>query len=117
MSKAQKVKDRLFGGKSVGSNNDGEPSGRPADPSLTIQIPKPPNAVTSSGPAPPKLNKPAPPPVEQEQRDERPYRERLLEKLGHKYNGVERYRLDQDDSKEKHWKRWGPYLSERQWVS
>jgi hypothetical protein len=26
-------------------------------------------------------------------------------------------RLDQAGRYEKHWKRWGPYLSERQWVS
>ncbi len=27
----------------------------------------------------------------------------------------ERHRLDEDERREKNWKRWGPYLSERQW--
>jgi hypothetical protein len=44
------------------------------------------------------------------------FRQRLAEKLGTEYNGAERYRLQQDDRREKHWKRWGPYLSDRQWV-
>lgn len=30
---------------------------------------------------------------------------------------IEECRLDDAESKAKHWKRWGPYLSERQWVS
>src|SRR5205807_6257450 len=29
--------------------------------------------------------------------------------------GAERQRLAQDARREKNWKRWGPYLSERQW--
>jgi hypothetical protein len=33
------------------------------------------------------------------------------------YKSVEELRLEEDSRKEKHWKRWGPYLSERQWVS
>jgi hypothetical protein len=33
------------------------------------------------------------------------------------YKSVEELRLEEDGKKEKHWKRWGPYLSERQWVS
>lgn len=45
-----------------------------------------------------------------------PFRQRLAEKLGTEYKGAERYRLQQDDQREKHWKRWGPYLSDRQWV-
>ena len=28
---------------------------------------------------------------------------------------AEELRLAQDDRRERHWKRWGPYLSERQW--
>jgi hypothetical protein len=46
-----------------------------------------------------------------------PYRVRLAKKLGAEYKGTERYRLQEDDQKEGHWKRWGPYLSDRQWVS
>lgn len=45
-----------------------------------------------------------------------PFRERLAQKLGDKYKGAEKYRLEQDNNREKHWKRWGPYLSDRQWV-
>lgn len=30
---------------------------------------------------------------------------------------TEETRLDEDARKERYWKRWGPYLSERQWVS
>lgn len=33
------------------------------------------------------------------------------------WQSVEEKRLDEDARKEKHWKRWGPYCSERQWVS
>ena len=28
---------------------------------------------------------------------------------------AERLRLEEDDRREKNWKRWGPYLAERQW--
>ena len=33
------------------------------------------------------------------------------------FKSVEEKRLEQDGRKEMHWKRWGPYLSERQWAS
>lgn len=33
-----------------------------------------------------------------------------------KWKSVEEMRLEEDERHEKHWKRWGPYLSERQWV-
>ncbi|EKM74956.1 hypothetical protein AGABI1DRAFT_80479 [Agaricus bisporus var. burnettii JB137-S8] len=46
-----------------------------------------------------------------------PFRTRLAQKLGPEYEGAERYRLQQDDKKENHWKRWGPYLSDRQWAT
>jgi len=32
------------------------------------------------------------------------------------WKSLEEQRLDEDERKEKHWKRWGPYVSERQWV-
>ena len=47
---------------------------------------------------------------------QRPYRERLAQRLGDEYSGAEKYRLREDDERKKHWKRWGPYLSDRQWV-
>ncbi|GAA6016923.1 hypothetical protein JCM8202_004482 [Rhodotorula sphaerocarpa] len=34
-----------------------------------------------------------------------------------KWKSVEEQRLDEDERREKHWKRWGPYLSERQWAT
>ncbi|GAA5864922.1 hypothetical protein JCM8547_004237 [Rhodosporidiobolus lusitaniae] len=33
------------------------------------------------------------------------------------FKSIEERRLDEDERKEKHWKRWGPYLSERQWAT
>jgi hypothetical protein len=47
----------------------------------------------------------------------RSFRERLVERFGVDYYGVERYRLAQAARKELHWKRWGPYVSDRQWAS
>ena len=44
-------------------------------------------------------------------------RDRLMASMGPRYTSVEEYRLNQSDRYEKHWKRWGPYVSERQWVS
>lgn len=64
---------------------------------------------------PPELSPPKP--KRNGSNDAQRYRDRILEQLGTEYEGVERYRLDQDEKKERHWKRWGPYLSERQWVS
>jgi len=96
-------------------------------PGLTLIIPKP----KLSGSAPPNLpKKPAsdqsPKAVddvnggddaeEEEAMETVPFRQRLAKKLGEDYKGAERYRLIQDDNKERHWKRWGPYLSDRQWV-
>ena len=49
--------------------------------------------------------KPFPTPGAKEQRN--PFEEE---------KSFEESRLDQSEAKEKHWKRWGPYLSERQWV-
>ena len=44
------------------------------------------------------------------------YRDKIRQKLGSDYKTVEQYRLDQDNKRERHWKRWGPYVSDRQWV-
>ena len=105
------------------SNNDRQSpkeDGKPArsnsgdSPSLTINIPN--SALNdSSQPAhvPPKLRT-EPAPTHDE--SARTFRQRLVDALGTDYHGAERYRLDQDDRKERHWKRWGPYLSDRQWV-
>jgi hypothetical protein len=54
---------------------------------------------------------------EPQQQQRESYRQRLLNKLGTRYASVEEYRLDQDRDRVRHWKRWGPYLSERQWAT
>ncbi len=102
-------------------------------PGLTVIIPKPKAPPT---PPPRKTTSDTPPVVAAKQKgpedDEDadggggtreggqgssiPFRDRLASKLGGDYDGAERYRLRQDDKREKHWKRWGPYLSDRQWV-
>lgn len=73
---------------------------------MSTQPPPPPKRdVKSDSPAQPEVA-----------RDTRTFRERLVEATGSEYRGTERYRVVQDDNKEIHWKRWGPYLSDRQWV-
>jgi hypothetical protein len=111
----KRVQEKLF----RGGSSTPELS-QPASPALTISIPKPPTV-----PAPmPKRDKPSDsspkdPQLEEtaETTDSRTYRQRLASTQGDEYIGVERYRLVQDGKKERHWKRWGPYLSDRQWVS
>lgn len=36
---------------------------------------------------------------------------------GHEYLTVEEKRLKEDRNREKYWKKWGPYVSERQWAT
>lgn len=97
-------------------------------PDLTIEIPKLSTLQPQSTPLRPKLktnttnippNLDAIPQVEKTASDAgfTTYRDELLDRLGPDYDGVEKYRLEQDEARERHWKRWGPYLSERQWVS
>ncbi|KAG9089013.1 hypothetical protein FRC07_012421, partial [Ceratobasidium sp. 392] len=112
MSAAKKIQNRIF---SQTANNGSESNAQSvADQGLTIDIPKP-----TSAPAPqplPKTNKPATKGDEEaEEEDTRSHRQKILDLLGTSYTSVEHYRLDQDARKERHWKRWGPYLAERQW--
>jgi hypothetical protein len=44
-----------------------------------------------------------------------PVRSRAPRKTGARADDAEARRLDEDSRREKNWKRWGPYLSERQW--
>ncbi|KAJ7188305.1 glycoside hydrolase family 63 protein [Mycena filopes] len=104
----RKVQDKLFSR----ANNDPEPP-QDRDPGLTINIPKPPATPAP----PPKVQKVASSPKNPAEENIQSYRERLAEKLGSDYKGVERYRLLQDGNKDRHWKRWGPYLSDRQWAT
>ncbi|KAH7108087.1 Six-hairpin glycosidase-like protein [Auriculariales sp. MPI-PUGE-AT-0066] len=55
--------------------------------------------------------------VEDDLSDAKTYMQKLQTKLGDDYEGVELFRLKQDAERSKHWKRWGPYLSERQWAT
>ncbi|KAF8210200.1 Six-hairpin glycosidase-like protein [Mycena galopus ATCC 62051] len=104
----RKVQEKLFGR----TTNDQEaPQDR--DAGLTINIPKPPATPAP----PPKVQKVASSPKNLLEEETKSYSERLAEKLGADYKGVERYRLVQDENKERHWKRWGPYLSDRQWAT
>lgn len=105
---AKTLQEKLFRGGGIASNEQ-----TPVDEKeggLTIDIPRPPTS-----PNPPQVN-----PMPRSGTGEIPlksYRERLASKLADDYKGVERYRLLQDATKERHWKRWGPYLSDRQWAS
>lgn len=105
---AKKLQNKIFGTPSASSANL-KPS--PSDPGLTINIPK---AAPSVGPP-----KPSTPTQGQNGANatQHRYRDRLITELGDEYKNVERHRLLQDERHERHWKRWGPYLSERQWVS
>jgi len=110
----QNLQDRIFG--RAGPNDSGE--GAPAPPlGLRVDIPKPENfdGIAAAPNPPPKFSGGNENETSEPQ-DVKSYRERLALKLGEDYEGVERYRLVQDERKDKHWKRWGPYLSDRQWV-
>ena len=122
---AQKIQDRIFGkGAALKPDDQAQPFPQTQDrvdppTPLIINIPK--SQATSTQP-PKKSNPDSSPREDGEEADAttppvRPYRERLAEKLKNDYKGTEKYRLEQDDKREKHWKRWGPYLSDRQWVS
>lgn len=87
------------------------------DPGLTIQIPKAELVAPLVPKLPPKTSKAISGDLKTEEYGSiKNYKQRLSEALGVDYHGVEKYRLLQDENRERHWKRWGPYLSDRQWV-
>lgn len=115
MSSAKRIQGKLFRGE-PGKDGGSDPTKLG---SLTIDIPT--NTLQTTSIQPLKAQKP-PGGVEiasdaPEGRYAIPYRDRLLRHLGSQYRGVERYRLEADRKKEVHWKRWGPYLSDRQWAT
>ncbi|CCM00415.1 uncharacterized protein FIBRA_02445 [Fibroporia radiculosa] len=121
MSQSKKIQGKIFRGENDNAN-DLASSRSSSDPALTISIPKPSSAPPQLA-LPPKLSKAdskgessSP---KQNNRDEvlPSFRTRLAEQLGSEYHGTERYRLNQDARKEAHWKRWGPYVSDRQWAT
>ncbi|KAI5123649.1 hypothetical protein M0805_001682 [Coniferiporia weirii] len=120
MSTAKNIQAKVFGSQDSSPNNARSPTqatSPPSDPpSLSIHIPKPPPLQFKQKPVQDS------PPLKQKVtngavRKSTTFKERLLKILGTRYDGVERYRLEEDEKKEKHWKRWGPYLSERQWAT
>lgn len=114
MSSTKRIQGKLFRGE-LGGDGGTDPA---KSGSLTIDIP--PNTLQTKSVQPLKTSKPA----ERVEVDDNvpegrytvPYRDRLLQRLGNEYRGAERYRLEADRKKEVHWKKWGPYVSDRQWV-
>lgn len=116
MSAAKEIRNKIFSQAAAAAEPNAQSA---ADQGLTIDIPKPPTAPAAPAPLP-KTTKPTPKAeevYEPEEEDARSYRQKVLDLLGTAYTSVEHYRLEQDARKERHWKRWGPYLAERQWVS
>jgi hypothetical protein len=116
----RKVQDILFRG---GLATPSPPGSRPdsvsvsetrPDPGLTIQIPN--SVAATPQKAPFKTHSRRGSSESLSNSKPQSYRELLKQKLGDKYRGAERFRLEEDGSKKKHWKRWGPYVSDRQWV-
>ncbi|KAI0256189.1 Six-hairpin glycosidase-like protein [Lactifluus subvellereus] len=108
------IQQKLFRSDSYGSQNISD-SQKPDNP-LTISIPKtgtpPPSLPQKTGKLPESTGSPA-----SNEKGPRSYRETLRQKLGAAYKTTEQYRLDQDGKRERHWKRWGPYVSDRQWAT
>ena len=106
------LQNKLFKGGDVPISESQSSEGK--EPGLSIDIPKPAEIPKP----PPKMTKGSlPSPANgQEMPKTGSFRERLAQQLGDNYKGAERYRLNQDEDRKKHWKRWGPYLSDRQWV-
>ncbi|OCB88721.1 hypothetical protein A7U60_g4102 [Sanghuangporus baumii] len=123
MSTAKNIQAKVFGGQDSSPNSTRSPTPgvTPSEsPNLSIHIPKstpPPSSkdkdLSSKGKIQPRSSLS----FTEKSRQATTFQERLLKKLGTRYDGVERYRLEEDERKERHWKRWGPYLSERQWAT
>jgi hypothetical protein len=107
------IQQKLFRSDSPSLQNTSD-SPKPDIP-LTISIPK---TVTPPPTLPSKVGKPQESNSSPTSQGNGPglYRDRVRQKLGSVYKTVEQYRLDQDSKRERHWKRWGPYVSDRQWV-
>ena len=107
------IQQKLFRSESQGSQNTSD-TPKPDNP-LTISIPK---TVTPPPSLPSKAGRPQESNASPTSNGNAPglYRDKIRQKLGSDYKTVEQYRLDQDNKRERHWKRWGPYVSDRQWV-
>ena len=113
MASAKKLQRKIFGTPSS-SIDTLRPS--PSDPGLTINIPKPSASPSLAQPRKQVNETPKNPLSAGVESTPKNYRDRLITQLESEYESVERHRLAQDERRERHWKRWGPYLSERQWV-
>ncbi|OWZ77611.1 cytoplasmic protein [Cryptococcus neoformans Tu401-1] len=143
MSTAKKLQNKLFRAGQEQSSagaaaGDVTPvasgASTPVPEQLKINIPAPPGA--QQGDKREKENLPKRPPSQQESAPEltpkdagsdvdtpeavaqdkkQTLRDRLVAELGPRFRSVEEYRLQQSDKYQVHWKRWGPYVSERQW--
>ncbi|KAH8119223.1 Six-hairpin glycosidase-like protein [Phellopilus nigrolimitatus] len=124
MSTAKNIQAKVFGGQDTSPDGTRSPTpvvSPPSDaPPLSIHIPRPPPLQLPKQ----KPIQDSPPSLRQKStngngasKQTTTLRDRLLKELGTRYDGVERHRLEQDEKKEHHWKRWGPYLSERQWAT
>ena len=103
----KKIQGKIFRGDATPTQLD-----ETRDTGLAIVIPKPPPTPVP----PPKLSSG----TGQKHSDDafpKSHRDRLAQELAGEYRGAERHRLLQDEKRERHWKKWGPYLSDRQWVS
>ncbi|KAI0758346.1 Six-hairpin glycosidase-like protein [Irpex lacteus] len=123
MSRAEQIRGKLFGAVKPKTNGD-KPADEPitrstSDVPLSIHIPKPDPPPVQQAPPPrkEKESKSDSSPKPEVGRESKSFRQRLVEQLGPDYHGAERHRLVQDDKKEVHWKRWGPYVSDRQWAT
>lgn len=114
-SHLKKLHAKIFG-QPPEPGKDAKP-GRAFDPAaLTINIPNSALAEPAQpGPVPPQMPRGGPESAGDDA-DSGSFRRRLAEKQGADYHGAERFRLEEDDARKCHWKRWGPYLSDRQWV-
>ncbi|KAF9244864.1 Six-hairpin glycosidase-like protein [Melanogaster broomeanus] len=112
---AKAIQGKLFRG-DEGSSGAASNNSDPRDPGLTIHIPK---LAATSRPEPHTKSKSSPHDPHKTGGDtvSKNYRQRLNDRLGAEYQGAERYRLQQDEARQRHWKRWGPYISDRQWAT
>lgn len=115
MSSAKNLQNKIFG---TSSSSAASLKPSQSDLGLTINIPRPiPSATNLNQPRQKSSETPTVPGAEKSATSPHRYRDKVVTQLQSDYESVERYRLLQDERKERHWKRWGPYLSERQWVS
>jgi hypothetical protein len=111
----KKVQEILFrGGRSNSGPSTSPQNSAPESPALTIQIPD--SIAPRSKSTQLKPHKRSTDDLHDQKKTET-HRAALRAQLKENYHGAERYRLEQDKKREKHWKKWGPYVSDRQWVS